>query len=118
MSNTTSSPDKTFGEATSELTALVKASFPYAYSPRQRFRDYNEVFLTTSAGRRVFYDLMQRSEYHESPVRLGDQDSDRLVFLRIGAANLMRLIFITMLAEPQKDPEGTAQTEKDETDAR
>lgn len=112
-----SSNDSSFSESVNDLTAQIRARFPHSYSPRQRHRDYNDVF-GTSAGRRVLYDLMERHGYHLSPVRNGDDDSDRLVFLRIGEANLIRFILFTMQDEPAKDPEPTAQTERETTDAR
>ena len=102
-----------FGEAVNDLTARIRASFPHSYSERQRYRDYNDVFATP-AGRRVLYDLMQRIGYHLSPVRSGDEDSDRLIFMRIGQADVIRLVLVTMMTEPAKEPEGTAITDPKE----
>lgn len=107
-------------EAMNDLNVELHRNFPATYTPRQRFADYNALFRGSAVGRRVLNDLLERSGFYESPVRNGDDDSDRLVFLRIGAANQMRGLLASLLIEPPPDPPHKAETEnpKETTDAR
>jgi len=116
----TTSSGGSLAETMNDLNIELQRGFPATYTPRQRFADYNALFRGTALGRRVLNDMLERGGFYESPVRAGDEDSDRLIFLRIGAANFMRTILATLLIEPQPDPPTKAETEtpKETNDGR
>ena len=85
--------------------------------PRDRYREFREVFLTTDAGRRVLYDILKWCHRYGTPISRNPETGEAHLynnFINMGEHHIGHLILKAIHKQPRPDrPTSTRKSEGD-----
>lgn len=89
--------------------AQLAAAYPRKYSKMDKYRDFRRVFLETSQGRRVLYEILSWGYVFRCPAAMSKFDPYETMYHN-GEANMAKRLMATMNNEPLERPTSTKET--------